>query len=380
MAGSLLLRKNNAKANVFLAILVLYPVSTVAHNVVSIFLGKPELLFLNSVNGGINFTFGPVLLVYLSLIQGKSIRSALHSLWHFVPAVLTLLSAGYYMMIPYKEKVLVMDKVHAGEEPFFNTMSLLLLIHLCYYLYVGWKRVSLYKDRAKELGMYEAEISVRWQRAFLRCLLSLNVFLLLAYFIPVLITGKSHIYLDLIAVPVASLLMYGFMLYKGLSYHVIFNNPEYQTFAKAVAPLNHFIEEVELLKKARIGRSDEWNNESNLQAKLEQLFIIEKIHTKTGLKLYDVAALLHIRPAVLSTFINTHLKMTFFEMVNRYRVEEAKLMLIHEDYRLYKVEYIAEMSGFNSRASFFRVFKKYLGKTPQDFRDECFLNGEKVVR
>ena len=378
---SLLFRKNNVKANVFLGILVLYPVSTIVHNVISIFLGKPELLFLNPINGGINFTFGPVLLVYLSLIQGKSIKSALNSFWHFVPCVLTLLSTGYYILIPYTEKVIVMEKVQSGEEVFFNIMSLLLLVHLCYYLYLGWKKVSLYKEKAMDLGMYEAEISVKWQRAFLTCLLSLNGFLFLAYFTPIFIIGKSHIYLDLIAVPVASLLMYAFMIYKGLSYHVIFNKPQYQAFAESVAPLNHFMEEVEMLEKeSGAYEKDEFTNETNLQQKLEQLFKVEKIHTKPGLKLYDVAELLNVRPAVLSAFMNTHLKMTFFEMVNRYRVEEAKQMLIHEDYQRYKIEYIGEISGFNSRASFFRVFKKHLGKTPQDFRDEYFLKSERFMK
>lgn len=372
---SLMFRKNNAKANIFLGILVLYPVSTIIHNVISIFLGKPELLFLNPINGGINFTFGLVLLVYLSLIQGKPIKSALNSFWHFVPAVLTFFSAIYYFFIPYSEKVVVMDKVQTGEEFFFNAMSLLLLVHLCYYLYIGWKRVSLYKEKAMDLGMYEAETSVKWQREFLLCLLSLNGFLFLAYLVPIFIIGKSHIYLDLIAVPAASLLMYAFMIYKGLSYHVIFNKPEYRAFAESVAPLNDFIEEVGLLEKSPILYDDGFNNDKvNLKSKLEELFNIEKIHTKPGLKLFDVAEILNVRPIVLSTFINNYMKMTFFEMVNRYRVEEAKQMLIDERYERYKIEYIGEMSGFNSRASFFRVFKKHIGKTPQDFRERYSTN------
>lgn len=373
---SLLFRKNNVKANVFLAILVIYPVSTIVHNVISIFLGKPEFLFLNSINGAINFTFGPVLLAYLSLIQGKSVRLAVNSVWHFVPSIFTFFSAGYYIIIPYHKKKLVLDKVQAGEEPIFNTISILLLLHFFYYLYVGWKRVSLYKEKSRDLGIHEIERSVKWQREFLQCLLSLNIFLLLAYILPILITGKAHIYLDLIAVPVASFLMYGFMVYKGLSYHVIFNKPAYKAFAESAAPLNDYIEEIQILERIQKKYGD-GSKEDSLGTRLDELFKIEKIHTKAGLKLYDVAELLNIRPAVLSTFINTHLNLTFFEMVNRYRIEEAKQMLLHSDYQHYKIEYIGEISGFNSRASFFRVFKKHLGKTPQDFREDYLLNSEK---
>src|SRR5690606_23439134 len=114
---------------------------------------------------------------------------------------------------------------------------------------------------------------------------------------------------------------------------------------------------IAVLKKTQTGSVDERNSYVQLQLQLEQLFDIEKIHTITGLKLSDVAERLNVRPSVLSTLINTHLKTSFFEMVNNYRVKEAKQLLLHQDYQQYKIAYIAELSGFNSRASFFRVFK-----------------------
>lgn len=378
---SLLLRKNNVKANIFLAMLVFYPVSAISLNVIALFLKKPELIFLNSVNASINFTFGPVLLMYLYLLQGKGIKKVVNNPWHFVLSVLCLFSTLYYVFIPYEEKVVLMNKMHAGEEHVMNTIAFLSLIHFSYYMYAGWRSVAVYKEKAIDLGVYETEISVKWQREFLLCLISLNVLIIFVYILPMLLTGRAHIYTDMIAVPALSLFMYVFLIYKGLSYHVIFNKPAYKTFTEAVAPLNNFIDEVETLEKRQTANRDEFSTENdNLKIRLEQLFSIEKIHTRIGLKMYDVAGILNVRPAVLSAFINTHLKMTFFEMLNRYRIEEAKQMLIHEDYQRYKVEYIAEMSGFNSRASFFRVFKKQLGKTPQDFRDAYFLKGEKSVK
>lgn len=363
---SLLIRKSNVMANKLLAILVLYAPLSIALNVTFIIFRQHQLFFLAPLNIGINLTFGPALLAYIYLIQGKELKPVVQNIWHFVPSVLVLLSATYYLLIPAKEKLRLLGELLAGKENYINALNLFLLIHIGCYLYVAWKKVIQYKHTATDLGITETEISVKWQMAFLRCIITINLLLLMAYATPILVTGEAHIYSDLIAAPVVAIGMYVFMIYKGLSYHVIFNKAAYQTFADAALPVNHFIAEVEQLEKPR--KQTKFSTE--IDEKLQQLFYNQKIHTKPSLKLHDTALLLDMSPAVLSAFINTNLNMTFFEMVNKYRVEEAKQLLIKPDYSAYKIEYIGEMSGFNSRASFFSVFKKHAGKTPLAYRDQ----------
>ncbi|GGH79476.1 hypothetical protein GCM10011379_48900 [Filimonas zeae] len=363
---SLLFRKNNVKANVFLALLVFYVPLSIALNIVFLLFHQHRLLFLAPLNIGINLTFGPVLLCYIYLIQGKSITTVTRNVWHFVPSVIVLFSSTYYLLIPEQEQMRLLNQVIAGKEDFINGINLFLLLHIGFYLTIAWKKVAYYKHTATDLGVTETAVSVTWQRAFLSCIIVANILLLLAYVVPMLVTGEAHVYSDLIAAPVVAIGMYVFMIYKGLSYHVIYNKAEYKVFAEAVAPLNHFMEEVELLEKPQ--KQPKYGDD--MHEKLEQLFMSQKIHTQPGLKLHDVAVLLRVSPAVLSAFINTHLKMTFFEMVNKYRVQEARRLLISPDCTSYKVEYIGELSGFNSRASFFSVFKKHVGKTPQVFKEE----------
>lgn len=351
----------------FLALLVFYVPLSIALNIVFLLFHQHRLLFLAPLNIGINLTFGPVLLCYIYLIQGKSIIITItRNVWHFVPSVIVLFSSTYYLLIPEQEQMRLLNQVIAGKEDFINGINLFLLLHIGFYLTIAWKKVAYYKHTATDLGVNETAVSVKWQRAFLSCIIVANILLLLAYAGPMLVTGEAHVYSDLIAAPVVAIGMYVFMIYKGLSYHVIYNKAEYKVFAEAVAPLNHFMEEVELLEKPQ--RQPKYGDD--MHEKLEQLFMSQKIHTQPGLKLHDVAVLLRVSPAVLSAFINTHLKMTFFEMVNKYRVQEARQLLISPDYTSYKVEYIGELSGFNSRASFFSVFKKHVGKTPQVFKEE----------
>ncbi|MCK7556513.1 helix-turn-helix domain-containing protein [Chitinophaga sedimenti] len=57
-------------------------------------------------------------------------------------------------------------------------------------------------------------------------------------------------------------------------------------------------------------------------------------------------------------------------MMNQYRVAEAQRLFASPEHQHYKIESIGQMSGFNSKASFFSVFKKLTGTTPQAFKEE----------
>ena len=362
----LLIRKNNVKANIFLAFLVLYAPLSIALNVIFIILHQHQFLFLAPLNIGVNLTFGPILLCYISLIQGKNITAILRNFFHFIPSLVISLSSTYYILIPEKEKMHRLNDLISGKENYINAINLCLLLHIGFYLYISWKKIIYYKHTATDLSVFESERSVKWQQAFLQCIIAVNLLLLMAYALPIIITGNAHVYSDLIAAPVVAIGMYLFMIYKGLSYHVIFDTLAYQKFKDSVSPINHFMEKVEIQKKP----PGQPMFENEIKEKLDQLFHSEKIHTRPSFKLHDMALLLNMSPAVLSATINSELKMTFFEMLNQHRVEEAKKLLIKPENRSYKIEYIGEMSGFNSRASFFSVFKKHVGKTPLAYRDE----------
>ena len=55
----------------------------------------------------------------------------------------------------------------------------------------------------------------------------------------------------------------------------------------------------------------------------------------------------------------------FSDLVNSYRVELAKETLIKDKHL--SVEGVALNSGFNSRATFYRVFKKHTGFSPTEY-------------
>ncbi len=52
------------------------------------------------------------------------------------------------------------------------------------------------------------------------------------------------------------------------------------------------------------------------------------------------------------------------------RVEQAKTLLLDPEYENYTITSIGLESGFNSKSTFYTVFKKYSGSTPVEFKNK----------
>jgi AraC-like DNA-binding protein len=73
-------------------------------------------------------------------------------------------------------------------------------------------------------------------------------------------------------------------------------------------------------------------------------------------------------PRSLTTLVNQHFGMTFYEFVNHYRVLETKAKLADPAFAGITVQRIFEEAGFNSKSTFNTFFRKTTGKTPSEFR------------
>lgn len=70
----------------------------------------------------------------------------------------------------------------------------------------------------------------------------------------------------------------------------------------------------------------------------------------------------------LSQTINEIFGKNFYQLINTYRVEEVKHLLQGPEGERLTMEGLAYEAGFNSKASFYRVFKEFTGQTPAGFR------------
>lgn len=84
------------------------------------------------------------------------------------------------------------------------------------------------------------------------------------------------------------------------------------------------------------------------------------------LTLTELAKRLRITPGLLSKVINTGCGQNFNDFVNAYRVREAQRLLADPRFAHYSLVGVALESGFNSRSTFNRVFKKVVGQAPSE--------------
>jgi YesN/AraC family two-component response regulator len=95
----------------------------------------------------------------------------------------------------------------------------------------------------------------------------------------------------------------------------------------------------------------------------------EKLYQEPDLTLQNLGERLGVPPYQVSLAINQGLGKSFYELVNSYRVEEAKRLLRKEQSVNYTILSVGFEAGFNSKTTFNTVFKKFTGLTPTEYRD-----------
>ncbi len=106
----------------------------------------------------------------------------------------------------------------------------------------------------------------------------------------------------------------------------------------------------------------------SLANQLTEHMEITKPFLDENLSLTRLAEQSEISQSHLSQIINQHFKMNFYDFVNYYRVEEAKLQLSSSEFEHLTLLGIAFDCGFQSKSSFNRYFKKFCETTPSEFK------------
>lgn len=112
------------------------------------------------------------------------------------------------------------------------------------------------------------------------------------------------------------------------------------------------------------------SNKNNLEliTTLESAMNIKKPYLNEDLSLYDLAEEIGVSRQTLSQLINDNYKKSFYEFINDYRVKEAQRIIEDNTSSNLKISAIGFDSGFRSRSTFYKFFKKNIGVTPVEYR------------
>lgn len=116
------------------------------------------------------------------------------------------------------------------------------------------------------------------------------------------------------------------------------------------------------------------NELETLKTKLRALMETEKPFLDSQLTLSVLAKQLGVNTTVLSHTINSGFDKNFNDFVNEYRINEVKNKLKGGAAENENLLGIAFDSGFNSKATFNRAFKKFTGVSPKEFSADAKIN------
>lgn len=119
-------------------------------------------------------------------------------------------------------------------------------------------------------------------------------------------------------------------------------------------------------KKPYEGKKIEPQVVSVVERDLGELMEREKLFKDASLTLPKLAKRLQISPQQLSQILNDNIKYSFAQYVNKWRIDEAKKLLIQN--KRMTMEQVAEQCGYNSQSTFYTSFKQFEHCTPAKFR------------
>ena len=204
-------------------------------------------------------------------------------------------------------------------------------------------KVRRYNRYMRENYSYTERVNVRW-------LLNSMIILALCLFLW-LYTCTNISHLGDLVYYVSSTLLWAVVLYFSLRQEWIPDVSESDTEEI------HDTREMEPLR----------NEASPMSQKLEEYIRDRELFLNPKLSLPDLAVEMGTNRSYLSSCLNNELGVTFYDYVNRFRLEKAKGIL--EDPAFDGcIEEVAMNSGFNSVSTFRRSFQKRYGCTPSQYR------------
>ncbi|WP_027384033.1 helix-turn-helix domain-containing protein [Epilithonimonas caeni] len=105
----------------------------------------------------------------------------------------------------------------------------------------------------------------------------------------------------------------------------------------------------------------------SIKEKLNRVLEVDKIFLNDELNLTDLSDSIGISNKKLSELLNQHLNTNFYNLINDYRIAEVIKKFEEGDTSKFTIMSIANDCGFQSKASFYRIFKQRTGVSPSEF-------------
>lgn len=299
--------------------------------------------FLMSIN--FSFLYGPVIYFYYKkIVFNYKFRKI--DLLHLIPTAVILYFSVPYYFFSATEKLSMMLEVNGDNTTslfdlvfFFKLASLIIYAFLIVRIYIT-------KIKGNQKLDY---IKVKWQKG-IAYLVASYVFFYCIYGLIIVakILPRIEILFHLQIVAMAVMVLY-------IGYKAYINPKLFTT--------GYFEEQNNKYKKSGLTSSFS----EDLKNRLVYLLEVEKIYRQNNISLNILSEKLDTNRHNASQVINEHFGLNFFELINKYRIEEALYIIKSDTHKNMNIIDIAYEVGFNNKVTFNKSFKKLLSQTPSQY-------------
>ncbi|WP_422105460.1 helix-turn-helix domain-containing protein [Winogradskyella sp.] len=316
-----------------------------------------NFVYLSNTSRPLIFLLGPFLLIYVHHLRGER-WSLTKTVAHLIPFIFYLVYSFNFFLQPravkyntvvteYHPNLQAISAVRPFEADPWDIQGFivveLITVHLLIYSFMALFTVNRSKAYFKNNNFEH----LYW----LRYLSLLFIFGGLALFFSQggVVNGYTFLkspFPSYSADLVSTFSIYSFMIYLIIRPNTLIKtNKKYKTSS---LPANY--------KKQKLSRLLKLIEEEHLY--LEANFSLRTLSEKSGLTTHHI-----------SQILNEELQISFFQLTNRYRVEEAKKRL-KDNAKHIKIEQLAYDLGYKSKSTFFKAFKSTTGLTPSEYRKD----------
>ena len=355
------------KPRVLLAVFMLFASILYASHAVYFSEDYDTYLILDPLYTLASLSVFPLFSLYIKTIA-KDGKFDFRGLWTLIPGlffgittaiIFIILSPDelfeYIRNMVYKEKTSFIFSTAANIQILlYKAGRVAFAIQLVPSVYFSWRLISAYDKKIKEFYSSTEERTLTWAGNMMIAMVSAAIFSLILNTL-----GKAFFVHE-------SMLL----LFPSLAFSIILFSIGFLGFKQRYSIQSY---QGDILKDSSVNHKH--STDVTMHKLYEELLFLlneKEVYRNTNLRITDISEKLKTNRSYVSSIVNNEFKSTFSDLINHYRVEYAKKLLIDE--KAYILEYISEESGFASVNSFLRAFKKETGTTPGNYKREIARN------
>lgn len=314
--------------------------------------------------GPLALLYGPLLFFFIKNYISPRHKFKTKYVLHFVPFILDHLYDAFTLYFKSgPEKIAILENILAGKPD--AALSITIMVQsVSPLIYCIWSLLVLKSHRRNLVKLYsftDDDLKLRW-------LWYLTWSMLIVASIAIILNSIIVFFdiADWVQLRLYMLTIVAFWVFL-LGYYSVRKTPFYRSYpVTGMDTLDDDDDEddvVEKYEKTKLREEDIEPMKANLMKYLHE----EKPYFNKNLSIGELAAAIDMQPYQLSQLINGTLGQSFFELINSLRVEEVQKRFLEPQYSRYTLPGIAMDCGFNSKASFNRIFKQITGLTPTEY-------------